>query len=65
MYLKKQDQKNYNPSKRLYVNKKENRIMFKIKARYNLEHLTPGSMKLFGSTKSKITKNDNVKNLPY
>ena len=65
MYLKKQDQKNYNPSKRLYVNKKENRIMFKIKARYNLEHLTPESMKLFGSTKSKITKNDNVKNLLY
>ena len=37
--------------------------MFKIKARYNLEHFPPESMKLFGSTKKKITKNDNVKKL--
>ena len=47
--------KNDNPSIRLYVNKIENRITFKIKTGYYLELLTPEVMKLFGSTKSKVT----------
>ena len=46
----------------IYVNKIENRITFKIKAGYYLELLTPESMKLLGSTKSKITKNENGEN---
>ena len=32
--------------------------MFKIKAGYYLELLTPEAMKLLGSTESKITKNE-------
>ena len=39
------------PSIRIYVNKIENRIPFKIKIGYYLEFLTPESMKLLGSTK--------------
>ena len=39
--------------------------MFKIKAGYYLKLLTPETMKLFGITKSKITKNKNGENVPY
>ena len=49
---------------RMYINKTENRITFKIKTGYYLELLTPETMKLFGSTKSKITKNENDENVP-
>ena len=49
-----------NLSIRIYINKIENRITFKIKTGYFLELLTPEAMKLLGSTKSEITKNENV-----
>ena len=39
--------------------------MFKIKAGYHLELLTPETMKLLGSTKQKITKYENGDNTPY
>ena len=52
---------NNNPSKEIYVNKIENRVIFKIKREYYLELLTPETMKLIGSTKSTTTKNNNVK----
>ena len=45
------------------MNKLENRITFKTKAGYYLELLTPETMKLLGSTKSKITKNKNGENV--
>ena len=45
-----------NRSIRIYVNKIENRFIFKIKTGYDLELLTPETIKLFGSTKNKITK---------
>ena len=54
-----------NPSIRIYVNKIENRITFKIKDGYYLELLTPETMKLLGSTKSKITKDKNGENVPH
>ena len=54
-----------NPSIRIYVNKIENRITFKIKNGYYLELLTPETMKLLGSTKSKITKDKKCKNVPH
>ena len=57
-------EKTVNPSIRIYINKLENRITFKIKTRYYLELLTPETMKLLGSTKSKITKNENGENVP-
>ena len=40
-------------------------ITFKIKAGYYLELLTPQIMKLLGSTKSKIPKDNNCENLPH
>ena len=39
--------------------------MFKIKTRYYLEHLTLEIMKLLGSPKSNITKDNNGENVPY
>ena len=49
----------------MYVNKKENRITFKIKTGYYLELLTFEIMKLLRSTKSKITKNENGENVSH
>ena len=49
----------------LYVNKAENRIMFKIKTGYYHELLTPETMKLLESTKSKTTKDKNGENVLY
>ena len=54
-----------NSSIKIYINKIENRITFKIKTEYYLELLTPETMKLLGSTKSKVTKNENGENFPY
>ena len=48
-----------NPLIRIYVNK-ENRTTFKIKTGYYLEFLTPETIKLLESTKSKINKDKNV-----
>ena len=53
-----------NPSIRIYVNKIENRITFKIKNGYYLELLIPETMKLLGSTKNKVTKDKNGENVP-
>ena len=63
--LKKQSESVNNPSVRIYVNKIENIITFKIKSGYYLELLTPETMKLLGSTESKITKNKNGENVPH
>ena len=46
----------------IHVNKIENRNTFK--TRCYLELLTPETIKLFKSTKSKITKNKNGENVP-
>ena len=66
VYLKKNHGENIdNPSIRIYVNKIENRITFKIKTGYYLELLTPETMKLLGSTENKITKDKNGENVPH
>ena len=62
--LKKHSESVDNPSIRIYVNKIENRITFKIKSGYYLELLTPETMKLLGSAESKITTNKNSENVP-
>ena len=49
----------------MYINRIENRITFKIKSGYYLELLTPETMKLLGSTESKITKDKNGENVPH
>ena len=54
-----------NPSIRIYVNKIENRITFKIKNGYYLELLTPEIIKLLGSAENKITKDKNGENVPH
>ena len=63
--LKRHREKTVNPSIRIYINKIEIRITFKIKTGYYLELLTPETMKLIGSTKSKITKDKSGINVPY
>ena len=54
--LKKHETVTDNLSIMVSVNKIENRITFKIKTELYLELLMPETMKLLGSTKSKITK---------
>ena len=54
-----------NPSIRIYVNKIQNGITFKIKNGYYLELLTLETMKLLGSKVSKITKDKNGENVPH
>ena len=54
-----------NPPIRIYVNKIENKITFKIKRGHYLELLTTETMKLPGSTKSKINKSGNDENVPH
>ena len=43
----------------------ENRITLKIKTLYYLKLLTPETMKLLGSTKSKIKQDENGENMSY
>ena len=63
--LKNHGENTITPSLRIHVNKIESRTTFKIKKGYYLELLTPETMKLLGSTKSKVTKNENAENVPY
>ena len=54
-----------NPQIRINVKKIENRVTVQIKRDYYCELLTPETVKLIGSTKSKTTKNQNGENLPH
>ena len=63
--LKKHEKITDNPSVRVYVKKIEDRITFKRKTGYYLKLLTPKTMKLPGSAKSKITKDKNGENVPH
>ena len=49
----------------MYINRIENRITFKNKNGYYLELLTPETMKLLGSTESKIAKYKNSEDVPH
>ena len=62
--LKKHSERVDNPPIRLYVNRIENRIKFKIKSGYYLELLTPEIMKLLGNAEIKITKDKNGEIVP-
>ena len=48
----------------MYVNQIVNRITFRIKTGYYLELLTPETLKLCGSIKSKIANDENGENEP-
>ena len=63
--LKKHIENVDDPSIKIYVNKVENRVTFKIKKGYYLELLTPETMKLLGRNKSKRTKDKNGENFPH
>ena len=63
--LKKHSENVDNPSIKIYVNKIENRITFKIKSGYFLELLTSETMKLLGSAESKITKDKNRESVSH
>ena len=52
-----------NPPVKIYPNKIKNRILFKIKAGYKLELLTPETMKLFGSAKKDVGKDKDGENI--
>ena len=45
-----------NPPVQIYANKIKNRVVFKIKAGYKFELLSPETMKLLGSTKQDVEK---------
>ena len=65
IYIKKiHGEKTVNPSTKISINKIENRIIFRIKTGYYLQLLPPETMKLLGSTKRKLTKNENSDNVP-
>ena len=51
-----------NPTIRIFV---ENKITFKVKTGYYLKILTSDAMILIRITKNKITKDENVDNVPY
>ena len=57
--LKKQSENVDNPPIEIFVSRSKNRITFKIKNRYYLELLTPETMKLLGSTESKLNGEKN------
>ena len=60
--IKKHDTLTDDPPIKIFVNKIEYRITFKIKKGYYLEILTSEMTELHGITKMKITKDENGKN---
>ena len=54
-----------NPPARLYVNQIESRIIFELKTGSLVKLLMSGTMKLPGSTKNNITKDENWENILY
>ena len=50
---------------KICIKKIKHRITIKIKTGYYLKPLTPETMKLLRSTKSKVIKNGNGRNVPY
>ena len=63
--LKKHGENIDNPSLKIYLNKIENRITFRIRNGYSLGLLRPETMKSLGSTENKITKDKNGENVPH
>ena len=64
-YILKKHRENIDkPLVKIYINKIENRITFKIKMD-GLELLTPEAMKWLGNTENKITKDKNSENVPH
>ena len=62
--IKKHDILKTIPPIHAYINRVNNRLVFKIKDGYKLELQTPETVKLFGSTKKLIDKTKNEKKVP-
>ena len=62
--IKKHETLSENLSIQFYPNKIKNRIIFKTKTGYKLELLTPETMKLLGSTKKVVDKDENGEHVP-
>ena len=62
--IKKQETLTTIPAIHVYINRINNRLVFKIKDGYKLELQTPETMKLFGSTKKLIDKTKNGEKVP-
>ena len=60
---KKHETVTYNSPIRIHVNQTQNRITFGIKTGYYLELLTTEMVKLLGSTKNRLIKDENGKNV--
>ena len=54
-----------NPPIRIYVNKTENRITFRAETGYYLVLGTPETIKLLGSTKTRIAEDKNGESEPH
>ena len=63
--LKKHSESVDNPPVEIFVSRNEKWITFKIKNGYYRELLTPETVKLLGSTESKITGEKNSENVPH
>ena len=61
--IKKHETLTENPPIQIYANKIKNRIVFKIKTGYQLELLDSETMKLLGSTKKVVDKDENGENV--
>ena len=64
VYHKKHETFPTNPPIHIYINRINNRLVFKIKDGYKLELQTPETMKLYGSTKKLVDKTKNGENSP-
>ena len=62
--IKKLETLTTNPPIHIYINRINNRLVFKIKDGYKLELQTPETIKLFGSTKKLRDKRKNGENVP-
>ena len=62
--IKKHETIAYDPPVQIYVNKRKNRIVFKIETGYKLELLSEESMQLLGSSKKDIENNKDGEIVP-
>ena len=65
IYFKRRSEKIDNLPIRIYVNKIEKRITFRIKTGHYLQLLTTETMKLLGTTKNKIIKDKHGENVTH
>ena len=63
-FIKKYETLVGNPPIQIYPNRIKNRIVFRVKAGYKLEFLSPETMKLLGSAKKDVYKDKDEEDAP-